>query len=212
MENLLDKYKAIFPKMEELANYYYHLLSDFIIKKNIKLVDNVKYRVKTPESFIKKAQKVDQDGNLKYSNPIVEIQDIIGLRIVVRFLQDVELVYKEINKLFNGKLEEKKIEPSEHDKFSYEGKHFIFRIPQTTFKKYSDKSDEYFIPHSFELQILTLYQHSWATLEHDLTYKAPSKDFFDENKRLMAFLAAQTWGTDKIFQDTLEKALEASKK
>jgi ppGpp synthetase/RelA/SpoT-type nucleotidyltranferase len=69
---------------EDLAR---HLASIFEDQKRI---DRISSRAKDPKSFIKKASKVDPDGNPKYTNPITEIQDQIGARIIVFYTSDLE--------------------------------------------------------------------------------------------------------------------------
>ena len=59
----------------------------------------------------------------------------------------------------------------------------------------SDKSVEF-----FELQIKTLFQHAWSEAEHDLGYK-PSSQLTSDQKRRLAFTAAQAWGADQIFDE-----------
>ena len=55
-------------------------------------------------------------------------------------------------------------------------------------------------PKFFELQIRTLFQHAWAEAEHDVGYK-PTQPLKLEERRKIAFTAAQAWGADTIFQE-----------
>jgi ppGpp synthetase/RelA/SpoT-type nucleotidyltranferase len=61
------------------------------------------------------------------------------------------------------------------------------------------------VPEFFELQIKTLFQHAWSEAHHDIGYKAVRPLTSDE-RRKMAFTAAQAWGVDVIFED-LSQAL-----
>ena len=56
------------------------------------------------------------------------------------------------------------------------------------------------VPEFFELQIKTLFQHAWSETHHDLGYKTRRKLTSDE-RRQIAFTAAQAWGADKIFDE-----------
>jgi len=58
----------------------------------------------------------------------------------------------------------------------------------------------------FELQIKTLFQHAWSEAEHDLGYKPTTVLSHDQKKRL-AFTAAQAWGADQVF-DELYKQID----
>jgi len=56
----------------------------------------------------------------------------------------------------------------------------------------------------FELQIKTLFQHAWAESEHDLAYK-PVEDLPKDQRRRVAFVAAQAWGADHILHELVEE-------
>jgi len=73
-------------------------------------------------------------------------------------------------------------------------------IPPEIYNKYRNESH---IPDFFELQILTLYQHAYATTEHDLGYK-PGFELDRETIRKLSFIAAQSWAADKILEEILE--------
>jgi ppGpp synthetase/RelA/SpoT-type nucleotidyltranferase len=60
------------------------------------------------------------------------------------------------------------------------------------------------VPEFFELQIKTVFQHAWSEANHDLGYKPGSKPLASDEKRKLAFTAAQAWGADQIF-DGLSK-------
>ena len=61
-------------------------------------------------------------------------------------------------------------------------------------------------PTFFELQIKTLFEHSWAEANHDLAYK-PHSELNLVQKRKIAFTAAQAWGADKIFDELSQELL-----
>ncbi len=54
------------------------------------------------------------------------------------------------------------------------------------------------VPKFFEVQVKTLFQYAWSEANHDLGYKS-SLELTDEQKRLLAFAAAQGWGADNAF-------------
>jgi putative GTP pyrophosphokinase len=87
--------------------------------------------------------------------------------------------------------------PESENEFGYEGRHFILFVPQDVVDESvgADESLEF-----FELQIKTLFQHAWSEAEHDLGYK-PLSTLTSEQKRRLAFTAAQAWGADLIFDE-----------
>lgn len=158
-------------------------------------IDRISVRAKSVDRFVAKAEK-QENGGPKYSDPLNQIQDQVGARIVAFYASDVERVRLEIEKYFRY-IESKKIVPESESEFGYEGRHFILFVPSDLIdeKLESDESVEF-----FELQIKTLFQHAWSEAEHDLGYK-PSSALTGDQKRRLAFTAAQSWGADQIFDE-----------
>ena len=158
-------------------------------------IDRISARAKSVDRFIGKAAK--QEGGIpKYADPLNQIQDQVGARIVTFYASDVERVRMEIEKYFKY-IESKKIVPESESEFGYEGRHFILFVPEDLI---DDKLEREESVEFFELQIKTLFQHSWSEAEHDLGYK-PSGELTSDQKRRLAFTAAQAWGADQIFDE-----------
>jgi putative GTP pyrophosphokinase len=159
-------------------------------------IDKVTCRPKSLESFMKKSHSLDNVGNLKYSDPLKQIQDQIGARVVTFFKNDIPHIQQIVEKVYR-RIEKILIVPDEDNQFGYESVHYVLLIPRDIVPD-PMKDDE--IPSFFELQVKTLFQHAWAQAEHDITYK---KDYpwTVEQKRKVAFTAAQAWGADMIFNE-----------
>lgn len=190
------EYRAVYSELEQIAGRLEELL-----KKNLfglEHVDRVTCRAKAIQSFLDKSNKTNSDGTLKYPVPSVEIQDMIGARIVVYYKTDVELVHQQVLKYFHP-IEEVVKEPDDISKFGYEGFHLICFLPNLIFS-----AREFpLVGNFFELQIKTLFQHAWSQAEHGLGYK-PGARVISEQQRLMAFVAAQSWGADKALVEVVE--------
>jgi len=158
-------------------------------------IDRISARAKSVDRFIGKAMK-QENGKPKYDDPLNQIQDQVGARIVTFYASDVERVRVEIEKYFKY-IESKKVVPESETEFGYEGRHFILFVPTDLLDESlsNDESVEF-----FELQIKTLFQHAWSEAEHDLGYK-PSGKLTSGQKRRLAFTAAQAWGADQIFDE-----------
>lgn len=124
-------------------------------------------RVKAAQSLTRKASRPDRT----YEN-IWNITDVIGLRIVTGFEDDVEEVGKRIEDKHVVDLanSHNRIVFDDHERFGYRSLHYVCHFPESFG----------FPPEArFEIQVRTALQDVWAELEHDLGYKAsdlaPSK-------------------------------------
>jgi putative GTP pyrophosphokinase len=158
-------------------------------------IDRITVRSKSLNSFLNKAEKVEH-RNLKYTDPINQIQDQIGARIIIFYLDDVDIVAERLLKYYR-RVEEKDLVPESEKEFGYFGKHFILAVHKELHPEGVDKK---YIPKFFELQIKTLFQHAFSEASHDLAYK-PATQLTSDQKRKIAFTAAQGWGADLIFNE-----------
>ncbi len=163
-------------------------------------VDRISARAKIPQHFIEKASRLNSDGSPKYSDPLAQIQDQIGARVVVFYNGDVAPTGGVLMKYFR-RIEERVLVPDSEWKFGYFGKHYILALPGDVVPKTMDPA---IAPRFFELQIKTLFQHAWSEANHDLGYKPPAALNDDQTRRL-AFTAAEAWGADRVFQELFEE-------
>lgn len=161
-------------------------------------IDKIDSRAKSPERFFEKCER-REDDKPKYADPLEEIQDQVGARIVTYYLADVERLANAV-KTYYGHVEDQQIEPQNASEFSYMGRHFVLFIPD----EIRTSELRSLLPPFFELQIKTLFQHAWSEAEHDLNYKAVT-DLSVDDKRLVAFSAAQAWGADREFDSLFRR-------
>jgi ppGpp synthetase/RelA/SpoT-type nucleotidyltranferase len=182
--------ESLVPTAKRLEEFFHHCLD------GEPRIDRVSVRAKSITSFINKASKTDNEGNKKYSDPLNQIQDQIGARIICFYLSDVMRLDMIVNKYFR-KIEDRTVFPDSEFAFGYFGKHYILMTPDDVI------DDECPVrPNYFELQIKTLYQHAWSEANHDLQYKSES-DLDKELLRKVAFTSAQSWGADQMFDDLI---------
>ncbi len=189
--NLDSSYKDRMPTLHKVANEIGNLLKDIL--GDLPRIDGISTRVKNIDRFIEKASRKDSDGKPKYHHPLEEIQDQIGARIIVYYRSDVEPVAQKILAEFR-EVEDRPIEQPDPETFSYEARHIVCFIPPDLQASHKPPID------FFELQISTLFQHAWAEANHDLGYKAPRDLEYDDRRRI-AWAAAQAWGADFIFDE-----------
>jgi ppGpp synthetase/RelA/SpoT-type nucleotidyltranferase len=187
--------RALVPLAARLEGYIRDLLG------TLSHIDRISARPKSPERFLAKASTV-VGGVAKYRDPLNQIQDQIGARIVAFYTSDVDPLTVRVKDYF-APIEELSIVPETPDRFGYEGKHFVLFVPDDVIT--SDIPHD-FIPTFFELQIRTLFQHAWGEANHDLAYK-PFSDLSQDQQRKVAFTAAQAWGADLIFSELASELL-----
>ena len=198
-------------KLREHYEYrFYNVLNPLAMKleahikervSNYPHVDRITARAKSLSRFLAKARKIE-DGKPKYDDPLNQIQDQIGARIVIFYLSDIEPMNKKVHDYY-APIEERVYIPDSVNEFGYEGNHYILFIPRDLITP--DLPKEH-CPNFFELQIKTLFEHAWAEANHDLAYK-PQSELSQEQRRRVAFTAAQAWGADYIFNELAKDLL-----
>lgn len=195
-EDLRSAYTARFPLLEELAIRLQREVKSAL--EGVRHVDRISFRVKTVESFVDKA--TDPRTRPPYGDPLVEIEDQVAGRVVVFFLQDVELVAERIRRNFSVvELTHKR--PSKDEEFGYESHHLICLIPPHVTPAEWGRHDR--LPATFEMQVRTLFMHAWAEPQHDLAYKGPA-DLPATARRELFWVAASAWGADQALDRILE--------
>jgi putative GTP pyrophosphokinase len=190
---LEDAYRRRWPILQKLADELAQLICSYV--KDELRIDRISARAKDVDRFLSKASSTN-DGTPKYTDPIAQIQDQVGARIVVFYQADVERIETVVRKYFRA-IEYKNLVPESESEFGYFGRHLVMVIPGDVIGDDMNKED---VPSFFELQIKTLFQHAWAEANHDLGYKPGGRELTSEQKRLIAFTSAQAWGADHIFQ------------
>lgn len=159
-------------------------------------VERVTARAKHPDRFDEKASRKDDSGVPRYENPLTEIQDLIGARVIVFYGQNIEVVTESIRRYFQP-IEQQELVPESEWAFGYFGLHFVIPLPRDVVPEKIDPSE---VPGFFELQIKTLFQHAWSEANHEIGYKSPVNLSPDQQRRL-AYTSAQAWGADRVFDE-----------
>jgi putative GTP pyrophosphokinase len=155
----------------------------------------VKGRLKSFEALYRKLLIRCQNG-IVIEKPFDVITDIIGMRIVVPFLEDLENVEKTIKENFEIVETEYKSRELSIREFGYDSIHILIKLP----KEISDKiknSDSMKI----EVQLRTILQDAWAEVEHELIYKTSIDKVEDTIRRKMIAVNATLSLGDTIFQE-----------
>ncbi|CDT92187.1 conserved hypothetical protein [Vibrio coralliirubri] len=140
------------------------LISTLLSASNV-TPHTISARVKDRSSLLKKIEKKD-----KYAS-LAELTDIVGLRIITHYSDDVDLISALIEQEFLVDTENSidKRASLDPDRFGYLSLHYVVSLSETRSNliEYSK-----FAQMKFEIQIRSILQHTWAELEHDIGYKS----------------------------------------
>ena len=153
-EAILQEYRDALPQCKTVAKEVYNTLKSTFDKAGL-LVAAIEYRVKSEDSL---AGKLELKGG-KYKS-LADITDIIGLRVITFYTDDVDKVASAVERLFtvdwDNSVDKRKIH--EIDSFGYLSLHYICSMEG--------------FPYRFEIQMRTVLQHAWANMNHDTGYKS----------------------------------------
>jgi ppGpp synthetase/RelA/SpoT-type nucleotidyltranferase len=138
------------------------------------------------------------------TNSIIYLTDMMGIRMICAFLEDINLAVEQLKKLFEVKEVEVKGAEKKFSEFGYESVHVLIKIPDSCMPKFEGKfknlkkvSDEIVC----EIQIRTILQDAWAEVEHELIYKTEFNPFDIPLRRKLASLNASLTLADITFQE-----------
>lgn len=164
-QELLQQYHDLLPVFTQMAQIIPEKLKSFFEEAGL-LVAALEHRVKTESSL---SGKLRLKGS-KYRD-LLDITDILGLRVITFYIDDVDKVASVVERLFEIDWENSidKRKAHEIDSFGYLSLHYICRIPESLF---SDPEHPEINKIRFEVQMRTLLQHAWANMNHDTGYKS----------------------------------------
>ncbi|MDK6522246.1 GTP pyrophosphokinase [Alloscardovia omnicolens] len=129
------------------------------------LYEHVNTRIKSDESMREKCERKGLEANAY--NALTRVRDAIGVRVVTRFIDDIELVVRELEQIEGVEVVEKKDYVFNAKLNGYRSHHVIASVRDPL-----NPASAYFV----EVQIRTIAMDSWAALEHELKYKKGIKN------------------------------------
>lgn len=191
------KYELYEPYLQEIMSRIHEML-----KKNIRLSSQPTYktRIKSFQSYYKKLlrQKPQETSS---SDSLVCLTDMMGIRIICAFLEDISVVREQIEQIFDVREVEVKGASQSFKEFGYESVHVLVGIPESCMPE--NVPDDKKIPPELvcEIQIRTILQDAWAEVEHELVYKTEFTPFDMPLRRKLASMNASLSLADIIFQE-----------
>ncbi|EFH1558164.1 hypothetical protein BF503_004622 [Escherichia coli] len=160
----LKEQHSIYGSVAELFRRVMVEQIDVILSENkLSLGVPIESRVKTLSSIINK----DNRKPLKIES-IVDLDDYVGIRLIMLFKRDVEKVISCLKEHFIILKQENKLDELDEDRFGYQSHHYVIQPPEEWLRvpSFSD-----FKNMKVEVQIRRLSQHIWAAASHKLQYK-----------------------------------------
>lgn len=172
-QSILQEYKEQLPQFLEAETQIAKSLRAYLSEANIRIAA-IESRIKEESSLV---GKLELKG-AKYKS-LADITDILGLRIITFYPDDVDKVASAIERLYevdwDNSVDKRKLH--DIDSFGYLSLHYVCHIPEQ--------------PYRMEIQIRTLLQHAWANLYHDTGYKSGveiPKEYIRNMNRLAGML------------------------
>jgi predicted RNase H-like nuclease/ppGpp synthetase/RelA/SpoT-type nucleotidyltranferase len=179
------------PALKESTNRYLAQVTNLLDDAGINYL-SVTGRTKTVASFAAKADR-NVDGRRLYTDPLSEITDQVGLRVITYLRDDVAAV---ADVLGDGMrlLDDRDIglETASEGRWGYASRHLLVAAEGEQ--------------QPASIQVRTVLQHAWAEFEHDIRYKGsiPEEDAPDLNRRF-ALAAGLLELTDREFSAIRER-------
>jgi len=195
--DLEKEYRRIQPIYLSLSETVKNILKHAI--PNDVSVHSIEFRAKKVESFLNKAVKHDESdiNKPKYEDPLSQITDLAGIRVIVFFPKSLERIGDAIRDEFDVTwMKDIGEERFAEGKFGYQSIHYLVKIPEekTKWAEYRD-----FDGLIAEIQVRTILQHAWAEMEHDIQYKSTEQIPSSIQRRFLA-LAGIIEIADREFQ------------
>lgn len=195
IDNILDEQK----KFQQLMQPYKSAIK--IIKTKLEIIDqnlefkyghspihNIQYRIKSPKSIINKLERKKSEKNIE---GIKKLNDISGLRVICNYINDIHYIAQLLILQEDVVLIKYNNYITYPKKNGYRSLHLIVTVPVY--------QNDLLINVPVEIQIRTIAMDCWASLEHELVYKADKKAN-DEIKQRLKKCAEKMEKTDLEMQ------------
>ena len=173
LQIVLQRYEAA---MREMVVRFDILDKDLSLRRNRNPIHHFESRIKTPASIYEKLLRYGKEPSIE--NLEEYLMDVAGVRVIVSYLNDVYSLMDLLRRQDELEIVRIKDYIANPKPNGYRSLHAIVRIPVYFL------DSKQMVP--VEVQIRTIAMNYWASLEHDLKYKAIAEmkdvDVVDELK------------------------------
>lgn len=172
----VQEYAANRPALVEAGQQFVALVTAILDEAGINYL-SVTGRTKSVESFAEKAART-VDGRPVFTDPLREITDQIGVRVITYVHSDVSAVADLLSDQVVVK-EDRDLgrETASEGRFGYASRHLLIELDAA---RESERDYAALRGRTATVQVRTVLQHAWAEFEHDIRYKG---DVPDEHAR-----------------------------
>ena len=194
----VEDYQRMRPLYESFAGVVRDVLREALAAAHVKAA-SLEARAKSLDSFGGKAGQpsATDPESPKYNDPLRQITDLAGVRVITFFLDNIGEVDRIINREFAiiERLDKTRL-LVEEERLGYQSVHYLVELKanRTALPEYAR-----FAGLRAEVQLRTVLQHAWAEIEHDIQYKSVETIPTHVRRRFMA-LAGLLEIADREFQ------------
>ena len=150
-------YAALQPELHQVTERYVAIITALLDDAGINYL-SITGRTKSVASFAAKAVRAF-DGEPLYADPLTQITDVLGVRVITYLQSDVvavaQLFADQLTIIGDRDLGE---ETAREGRFGYASRHLLIASAAVHERPVS-------------VQVRTVLQHAWAEFEHDIRYK-----------------------------------------
>ncbi|MBU9763200.1 DUF429 domain-containing protein [Mycobacterium sp. TNTM28] len=153
----VTEYASRRPDLVAATEQYLKLVTSLLDEAGINYL-SITARTKSVGSFAEKANRRAADGTRLYTDPLVEITDQVGVRVITYLREDVDTVAN----LLAGEMRvlddrDMGAKTAREGRWGYASRHLLIGVEGEQ--------------HPASIQVRTVLQHAWAEFEHDVRYK-----------------------------------------
>jgi ppGpp synthetase/RelA/SpoT-type nucleotidyltranferase len=196
-----ERYRQRLPRQQEFTAEMLRLIGSLLREEDIDVVQ-LEARTKTVDSLLEKVRRKTE----KYADPLDQITDLTGIRIVTYYLEDLPrvaaILAHEFEVDWDNTVDWRSA--AEPEQFGYESSHYIVCLPARRLEFGEWRA---FAGFRAEVQVRTALQHTWASISHKLVYKRDELSPAPLRRRL-ARLSALLGLADEQFSELAREAAE----